>query len=247
MRMSKKTKVILITTLIATLSVFSASTHGIGKHSNISTTEELTYSINSEVIESESESESKQVEDSIVLAEVKPAEASIPAEIKDKQVLSRGGSGLNSSNTQVKPKPQQKPAGKTQSKPSVAAVSVKANDEKELFYRLVSAEAASETFEGQLAVATVIMNRVKSTDYSNSIKGVIMDKAWGYQFTPVQDGRINNPATASAKKAVDMVLNGHRSFGAEVFWFVNPKESESSWITNNRTYLKTIGNHDFYR
>lgn len=249
MKMDKKTKVILMTTLIATLSAFGSSTYGISKQSNLKPAEDLTYSINSEVIQSES----KQIADSTVLADEKPvvieqqivAEASQPAEIKDKQVISRGGSGLNTAKTQVKAQP--KPVVKTQPKSTVASASVQANKERDLFYRLVTAEAEAESFEGQLAVATVIMNRVKSPEYSNTITGVIMDKAWGYQFTPVQDGRINNPASASAKKAVDMVLNGHRSFGPDVFWFVNPRKANSPWIEQNKTLVKTIGNHNFYR
>jgi N-acetylmuramoyl-L-alanine amidase len=253
MKMDKKTKVILMTTLIATLSAFGSSTYGIGKQNNLKPTAGLTYSINSEVIQSES----KQIADSIVLADEKfevkeqqiVVEASQPGEIKDKQVISRGGSGLNTAKTEVKaqPKLQIKTAAKSQLKSTVASVSVQANNERDLFYRLVNAEAEAESFEGQLAVATVIMNRVKSPNYANTITGVIMDKAWGYQFTPVLDGRINNPASASAKKAVDMVLSGHRSFGPDVFWFVNPKKAVSPWIEQNRTLVKTIGNHDFYR
>jgi spore germination cell wall hydrolase CwlJ-like protein len=253
MKMDKKTKVILMTTLIATLSAFGSSTYGIGKQNNLKPTAGLTYSINSEVIQSES----KQIEESIVLADEKPvvieqqivAEASQPGEIQDKQVISRGGSGLNTAKTLVKaqPKVQTKPTAKLQPKSTVASDSVQANKERDLFYRLVTAEAEAESFEGQLAVATVIMNRVKSPEYSNTITGVIMDKAWGYQFTPVQDGRINNPASASAKKAVDMVLNGYRSFGSNVFWFVNPRKASSPWIEQNKTLVKTIGNHDFYR
>jgi N-acetylmuramoyl-L-alanine amidase len=249
MKMDKKTKVILMTTLIAILSAFSASTYGIGKHNNLKTTEGFTYSINSEVIQSES----KQIADSAIASDEKPvvidqqilAETSQPGAIKDKQVISRGGSGLNTAKTQVKVQP--KPVAKPQPKSTVTSTSVQANKERDLFYRLVSAEAEAESFEGQLAVATVIMNRVKSPDYPKTITGVIMDKAWGYQFTPVLDGRINNSPSASAKKAVDMVLNGHRSFGSNVFWFVNPKKAESPWIEQNRTLVKTIGNHDFYR
>jgi spore germination cell wall hydrolase CwlJ-like protein len=249
MRMDKKTKVILMTTLIATLSAFGSSTYGIGKQNNLKPVEGLTYSINSEVIQSES----KQITDSVVLADEKPvvieqhivAEASQPAELKDKQIISRGGSGLNTAKTQVKALP--KPATKPRPKSTAASTNVQANKERDLFYRLVTAEAEAESFEGQLAVATVIMNRVKSPDYLNTITGVIMDKTWGYQFTPVQDGRINNPPSASAKKAVDMVLNGHRSFGSNVFWFVNPRKASSPWIEQNKTLVKTIGNHNFYR
>lgn len=247
MRMGKKTKVILMTTLIAALCAFGASTYGIGKQSSLKSPEVSTYSINSQVIQSED----SEIKGSIAAAEQKPqvqeqpvvAAVSQPAEIKDKQVLSRGGSGLNQTRAKVQPKQ----AVKLTVKSAPVSASVQAAKERDLFYRLVSAETTGEPFEGQLAVATVIINRVKSSNFANSITGVIMDKSWGYQFTPVLDGRINNPPTASAKKAVDMVLGGYRSFGPEVMWFVNPRKAESPWIVQNRTYFKTIGNHDFYR
>lgn len=265
MKIGRKNKAVLIASLIIVLSAFGAGTYGINKHRGLESEVQETYTLNSEVIHNDN----KQIEESIIAVEEfakleKEKELQAAAdqqrliaavqlqEIKDKQVLSRGGSGITTA------KPQNKPATNTQAKvqPSLvakapaattSAKTVQATNERDLFYRLVSAESAGETFEGQLAVATVIMNRVKSSDYANTITGVIMDKSWGYQFTPVLDGRINEQPTASAKKAVDMVLNGHRSFGPEVLFFLNPKKSESPWIVNNKTYYKTIGNHDYYR
>jgi spore germination cell wall hydrolase CwlJ-like protein len=264
MKIGRKNKAVLIVTLITGLSAFGAGTYGINKHRGLESKTEETYTINSEVMQSDN----KQIEESIIAleefaklekekelqaaAEQQRLVATQLQEIKDKQVLSRGGSGVT--NAQPKNKPTTNTQAKVQPSSSAKALAtttasktVQATDERDLFYRLVSAEAAGETFEGQLAVATVIMNRVKSPDYANTITGVIMDKSWGYQFTPVVDGRINEQPTASAKKAVDMVLNGYRSFGPEVLFFLNPKKSESPWIVNNKTYYKTIGNHDYYR
>ncbi|GLC30858.1 cell wall hydrolase [Clostridium omnivorum] len=163
---------------------------------------------------------------------------------KNEAALSRGGSvsdSISKKTSVSKNISQSSKSGQT----AKAANSIN-YDEKELFYRLVSAEAAGEPFEGMVAVATVIMNRVKSPNYPNTITGVIMDKNWGYQFTPVADGRINEPATAEAKRAVDMVLGGYRSFGAEVLYYLNPKKSTNSWIPKKKTYYKTIGTQDFY-
>jgi hypothetical protein len=122
----------------------------------------------------------------------------------------------------------------------------KTDDEKDLFCRLVNAEAGGESLEGKLAVATVIINRVKSGNYPNTIKGVIYDENWGFQFTPVLDGRINIPASDEAVKAVNMVLDGYRSFDASILYFLNPKKAESPWIIKNKTFFKSLGNHDFY-
>lgn len=135
-----------------------------------------------------------------------------------------------------------KPAPKPAAKPSGGV----SNTERDLFYRLVSAEAAGESFEGKLAIATIVVNRVKSPNYPNTITGVIYDKNWGYQFTPVLDGRINLAATEDSKRAVDRVLSGYRSFGPEVLYFMNPSKSTNMWIIENKTYYKTIGNHKFY-
>ena len=118
--------------------------------------------------------------------------------------------------------------------------------EKDLFSRLVNAEAGGEPLEGKLAVATVLINRVKSGKFPDTIKGVIYDDNWGVQFTPTLDGRINNPASSDSIKAVNMVLDGYRSFDANVLYFLNPDTAQSPWITKNKVFFKTIQNHDFY-
>jgi N-acetylmuramoyl-L-alanine amidase len=120
-------------------------------------------------------------------------------------------------------------------------------EERNLLARLVSAEAEGESYEGKLAVATVVINRVVSGTFPSCVTQVIMGKESGYyQFTPVIDGRINNAPSSDAVKAVDKVLGGYRSFPAKVMWFLNPEKSTSFWIINNKTYFKTIGNHKFY-
>jgi spore germination cell wall hydrolase CwlJ-like protein len=120
-------------------------------------------------------------------------------------------------------------------------------EERKLLTRLVHAEAEAESYAGKLAVATVVINRVISGTFPNTVTGVVMGKESGYyQFTPVLDGRINNPPGAEAVKAVDQVLGGYRSFSPKVMWFLNPRKATSGWIINNKTFYKSIGNHDFY-
>jgi spore germination cell wall hydrolase CwlJ-like protein len=129
---------------------------------------------------------------------------------------------------------------------TIAGASRKIDEEKDLFCRIVNAEAGGESLEGKLAVATVLVNRVNSGKFPNNIKDVVYDKNWGVQFTPVSDGRINNPASSESIKAVNMVLAGHRSFGANILYFLNPKTAESPWIIENKAFFKTIGSHNFY-
>jgi N-acetylmuramoyl-L-alanine amidase len=112
--------------------------------------------------------------------------------------------------------------------------------------RLVHAEAVGEPYAGKVAVAAVIINRVRSADFPNTVKGVIYQIANGhYAFTPVENGRINQPADAASKKAVNeaIALTGK---GNGSLFFYNPKTSTSSWITS-RPVTVTIGNHRFAR
>ncbi|MEH7414428.1 cell wall hydrolase [Neobacillus drentensis] len=118
--------------------------------------------------------------------------------------------------------------------------------EKDLMARLVRAEAVGEPYAGKVAVATVIINRVRSADFPNTVKGVIYQIANGhYAFTPVANGTINQPADAASRKAVNeaIALTGK---GNGSLFFYNPKTSTSSWITS-RPVTITIGNHRFAR
>jgi spore germination cell wall hydrolase CwlJ-like protein len=199
---------------------------------------------------------SSTAEQSIIAEVQQPAPSPTPApEASTKKATSsvnRGGSGVTNKTTTAKvqkaaasPKPAVKPALYTV-RGSGRSYSITA-EERNLLARLVSAEASGESYEGKLAVATVVINRVVSGTFPGSVTQVIMGKESGYyQFTPVMDGRINNTPSADALKAVDQVLKGYRSFPSKVMWFLNPQKSTSLWILNNKTYFKTIGNHAFY-
>ncbi|MEH7081624.1 cell wall hydrolase [Neobacillus drentensis] len=116
--------------------------------------------------------------------------------------------------------------------------------EKDLMARLVRAEAVGEPYAGKVAVATVILNRVSSPDFPNSVKGVIYEKANGYYaFTPVKNGTINQPADAASKRAVNEAL-AFRGQGNGSLFFYNPKTAVSKWIYS-RPVTVTIGNHRF--
>ncbi len=112
--------------------------------------------------------------------------------------------------------------------------------------RIISAEAGGEPFEGQLAVGDVVLNRVRSREYPNTIYGVIFDRKYGTQFSPVSFGTIYKQPTASAVAAAKACLEGY-SISKTALFFVNPRIATSSWIQNNRKFEFTIGNHDFYR
>ena len=120
--------------------------------------------------------------------------------------------------------------------------------EDEVFWlaRIITAEAGGESLLGQLAVGNVILNRVASRDYPNTIYGVIFDRKWGVQFSPILDGTIYNTPTYTATLAAQICLEGTK-LSEDSMFFLNPITAESNWIVKNREYLYSIGGHDFYR
>ena len=120
-------------------------------------------------------------------------------------------------------------------------------DSTDLYWlsRIISAEAKGEPFAGQIAVGNVVLNRVRSNQYPNTVKGVIFDTKYGTQFSPVSSGTIYNTPTASAVRAAKICLEGY-SLSTKMIYFYNPKIATSSWIGRTRPYIMTIGNHKFY-
>lgn len=111
--------------------------------------------------------------------------------------------------------------------------------------RLVHAEARSEPYSGKLAVANVILNRVKSDEFPNSIKSVIFDTKNGVQFTPTVNGEIYRTPSDESTRAALEALNGNNN-AKNIFYFFNPQKSPTNWIMRNRKFAFSISNHNFY-
>jgi len=111
--------------------------------------------------------------------------------------------------------------------------------------RIIYAESRGEPLLGKIAVGNVVMNRVDSNLFPNTIYGVIFDKKYGIQFTPVATGAIYNNANEECIRAAKMVLEG-TSVNDGVLYFVNPRIASNSWVQNNRRFALAIGNHYFY-
>ena len=94
-------------------------------------------------------------------------------------------------------------------------------------------------------MGNVVLNRVRSSQYPNTVKGVIFDTKYGTQFSPVASGTIYNTPTASSIRAAKICLEGY-SLSTKMIYFYNPKIATSSWIGRTRPYIMTIGNHKFY-
>lgn len=120
--------------------------------------------------------------------------------------------------------------------------------EDEVFWlaRIISAEARGEPMKGKLAVGNVILNRVRSSAYPNTIYGVIFDRKYGTQFSPVSFGTIYQKPTESAVLAAKICLEGYSVTDTALF-FVNPRIATNNWIQRTRQFVFRIGNHDFYK
>ena len=110
----------------------------------------------------------------------------------------------------------------------------------ELLTKVVNGEARGEPYIGQVAVAAVVLNRVKSKLFPNTVPGVIY-QPWA--FTALHDGQINAPLTASARDAVHAALNGWAPTGGALYYW-NPVTATSSWVWT-RTIITKIGSHVF--
>lgn len=109
-----------------------------------------------------------------------------------------------------------------------------------LLAHLIYGEARGESYVGQVAVGAVVMNRIKSASFPNTMSGVIYQR---YAFTAVDDGQINLTPNETAKKAALDAINGwDPSYGA--LYYYNPATATSSWIFSRKTTV-TIGRHVF--
>ena len=109
------------------------------------------------------------------------------------------------------------------------AVSSQGTSDIQLMARAINGEARGEPYEGQVAVGAVILNRVKSSQFPNTVAGVIYQKG---AFTAVSDGQINQPIAQDST-----VYKG-------CIYYFNPATATNKWIWS-RPLVKTIGKHRF--
>lgn len=114
-------------------------------------------------------------------------------------------------------------------------------DELDLFFRLVEAEAGNEDMTGKIAVANVVINRVKDTRFPDTVRDVIYQP---YQFEPTINGHINKTAKADSKEAVLRALKGEQVVGSDTisFWATYLDSSHELW---SLPITHTIGIHVF--
>ncbi len=109
-----------------------------------------------------------------------------------------------------------------------------------LLARTIYAEGRGEPYTGQVAIGAVVMNRVRSPQFPNTISGVVYQK---HAFTAVSDGQINLTPDDKAMKAARDALNGWDPTGGALYYY-NPAVATSAWIFDRQT-ITVIGKHVF--
>lgn len=109
-----------------------------------------------------------------------------------------------------------------------------------LLAMVINGEARGESYEGQVAVGAVVLNRVRHSSFPNTIAGVIYQPG---AFTAVDDGQINKAIQSSCFNAARDALNGWDPTGGAIYYY-NPQTATNSWI-RSRPVIKTIGKHVF--
>lgn len=113
-----------------------------------------------------------------------------------------------------------------------------------LMAAIIQAEADNQSYEGKLAVGSVVMNRVKSSKFPNTVSGVIYQKN---QFAPVNDGHLalilERGPNETCYRAARQVLEGYRNVEYLFFWTVDLANERDIW---DITYGVVIGDHYFY-
>ncbi len=128
----------------------------------------------------------------------------------------------------------------TSSSSSSTSTSKTNNNDIYLLAKLVYGESRGEPYTGQVAVAAVVLNRVRSSQFPNSISGVIYQKG---AFSVVDDGQINLAPNESALKAARDAMNGWDPTNGCLYYY-NPKKTSNKWIMSRPVMLR-IGEHVF--
>lgn len=120
-------------------------------------------------------------------------------------------------------------------------------DAEDLYWlsRIISSESEGEILKGKLAVGSVVLNRVDSESFPDTVYDVVFDNKYGVQFTPTANGRIYRDPTPESVIAAKMTLEGYR-VSSDILYFIYEAIAQNKWTVYNCDYKFTIGCHDFY-
>lgn len=111
--------------------------------------------------------------------------------------------------------------------------------------RIIGAESGNQSLEGMMGVGNVVLNRVADPTCPDTVYGVVFDTRYGVQFSPVETGSIYLEPNDEAVVAAKLCLEGYNVAGSSLY-FVNPQTGSTAWFRETRTFVVTIGDHDFY-
>jgi len=119
-----------------------------------------------------------------------------------------------------------------------------AYDPTDLYWlsRIIFAESGNQSMSGKIAVGNVVLNRIASADFPDTVPEVIFQKS---QFSPVEDGSLYCTPNEESVIAAKLCLDGANIIGKALYFF-NPHISGNCWAARNRPYVATIGEHAFY-
>ncbi|APA03179.1 MULTISPECIES: spore cortex-lytic enzyme [Bacillus] len=161
----------------------------------------------------------------------------------ENQTKPRAGTQKTAGTNKPAQKPQNNTGGQSNQKQNTTAANMPggfSNNDINLLAQAVYGEARGEPFEGQVAIAAVILNRIKSPLFPNTVAGVIFEPL---AFTAVADGQIYMQPNERAKEAVLDAINGWDPSENAIYYF-NPDTATSKWIWG-RPQIKRIGKHIF--
>lgn len=179
-------------------------------------------------------------EETIIIIETKPDKFETKIEENTDLISTESNENQTIAETEVTTEAE---VTEAQAKIEVPALS---EEDRNILLKIVEAEATGQAVEGKMYVAAVILNRVKSSDFPDSVKKVVYQ---GGQFSPVSDGRINCKPTETTIEAVNRVLAGETDAQGATF-FMNPKISSKKnvkWFRSHLSYLFSYGGHEFYK
>lgn len=123
--------------------------------------------------------------------------------------------------------------------------------DKEVLLRIVEAEATGEDVTGKMLVANVILNRVNSDEFPDTVEKVVFQKSGKkYQFSPIRDGRYYKVSISeTTEEAVERVLDGE-DYSKGALYFMSRRQANKSnvrWFDRSLTWLLEYGTHEFYK
>ncbi|USB34016.1 cell wall hydrolase [Paenibacillus sp. YPG26] len=114
-----------------------------------------------------------------------------------------------------------------------------------LLQKIVMAEAEGEPYEGKVAVANVVLNRLRSANYPDTIREVVYQK---FQFSPVRNGRLKRVTpNKDTVRAVTEALHGRKEVSDDTYYFLSIKLASDLTVARTQKKIKQIGNHTFYK